>query len=125
MSEKETVVESPAEPTPYKEEVASKLIKAMKDSSSIQSSLQELSHMEYWYRAPGAVVAVGNIARTHTDVAVRIDALQLLGRVPLTMAEATTTIRSVARDSQEPTVREAANALLSERAAARASSTLR
>ena len=118
VPDQQVVVESPAAPAPFDQDIAGKLITAMKNSADCQGSMQELAQMEYWYRAPGAVDAVGNIARTHSDIAVRVNALKVLGTAPTTMAEATSTLRSLARDAKEPNIRQAAEAVLVERTAA-------
>lgn len=121
----ESVIEDPTNPTPFNDHHAAKMIKAIKESPNCEAPLRDLTQMEYWYRAPGAVDAVSQVARNNSDIALRIQATRLLGTVPLTMSEATNSLKALAKEATEPNVRETAEALLSERLASLPRSALR
>lgn len=125
VPEDEAVIEDPTNPTPFSGDHAATLIKMIKESPDCQAPLRDLTQMEYWYRASGAVEAVNHVARNNSDIPLRIQATRLLGTVPLTMSEATNFLKAIAKEATEPNVRETAEALLSERLASVPRSALR
>ncbi|MBX9652150.1 hypothetical protein K2Y11_00880 [bacterium] len=125
VPEEEAVIEDPTNPTPFNGDHAARMIKSIKESPNCQVPLRDLTQMEYWYRAAGAVEAVSHVARNNSDVALRIQATRLLGTVPLTMSEATNSLKALVKEATEPNVRETAEALLSERLASVPRSALR